>query len=317
MFYRFLQMMNMVWTTILRYLGAPSTALHLTTLTAPAAERRWRSATKWRRLYVIPLLLLSSTLAEAQTAQRLVLPNSPDGQSELTVYLPTAEAAAGSGGMAVVDCPGGGYSHLSMENEGHNWAEYFNAMGVAYVVTKYRMPHGDRTVPLGDAYNAIRTVRDSAAAWHIDPQRVGIMGFSAGGHLASAVSTHADETVRPNFSILFYPVVSMDIEVTHRGSVENFLGEGRTDSLLVREWSNDEAVDSLTPPAILFMSSDDRAVPVVTNGLRYYAAMVSHKRPAELHAYPTGGHGWGFKETFKYHEAMKKALKEWLTRMMK
>lgn len=106
-----------------------------------------------------------------------------------------------------------------MDYEGRDWAGYFNRQGIAFFVLAYRMPKGDRNIPLSDAYNAIRTVRDSAAQWHVNPLDVGIMGFSAGGHLASAVSTHADWTVRPNFSILFYPVVSMDENDSHKFSI--------------------------------------------------------------------------------------------------
>ena len=161
---------------------------------------------------------LSLSAAAQSTARKMVLKNSPDGKSELTVYLPSAEAAQRANGRAVVDCPGGGYSHLSMQNEGHDWAEFFNSKGIAYAVLQYRMPGGDRNIPLSDAYNAIRTVRDSAVVWHVNPRNVGIMGFSAGGHLASSVSTHAPYEVRPDFSILFYPVVSMVERDTHKGS---------------------------------------------------------------------------------------------------
>ena len=112
-----------------------------------------------------------------------------------------------------------------MQHEGHDWAEFYNNQGIAFAVLKYRMPKGDRNIPLSDAYNALRTVRDSAKVWHMNPNNVGIQGFSAGGHLASAVSTHAPMDVRPNFSILFYPVISMDERITHKGSCVGFLGE--------------------------------------------------------------------------------------------
>lgn len=122
------------------------------------------------------LLAFTAVLsAQAQTARRLTLPLSDDGKAEMTVYLPEHPR---SSGMAIVDCPGGGYSHLSMENEGHNWAPFFNENGIAYCVLQYRMPKGDRSVPLTDAYKAMRTVRDSAAVWRINPAAVGIMGFS-------------------------------------------------------------------------------------------------------------------------------------------
>ena len=155
----------------------------------------------------------------ASSNSKPTLKNSSDGQSELTCYLPKNPS-----GRAVVDCPGGGYSHLAMDHEGHQWAEYFNKQGIAFFVLKYRMPYGNRNIPLSDAYQAIRTVRDSSAVWKINKEEVGIMGFSAGGHLASSVSTHAETAVRPNFSILFYPVISMDERISHKGSCVNFLG---------------------------------------------------------------------------------------------
>ena len=251
-------------------------------------------------------------MSAQSTAKKFVLKNSTDGKSELTCYLPLNPT-----GRAVVDCPGGGYSHLAMDHEGHQWAEYFNKQGIAFFVLKYRMPNGDRNIPLSDAYQAMRTVRDSSEVWHINKEDVGIMGFSAGGHLASSVSTHADYDVRPNFSILVYPVISMDERVTHKGSCVNFLGDERnTNKHLVDEWSNDKAVRAhLTPPAILLMSNDDNVVPPITNGVAYYTAMHRVGNDCELHVYPTGGHGWGFRTNFKHHEQMLDDLTAWLREM--
>lgn len=168
------------------------------------------------------MVALAVCVCAQSTSRKFVLKNSTDGQSEITVYLPSASAAEKAGGRVIVDCPGGGYTHLSMDNEGHNWAEFFNAQGIAYVVLKYRMPNGDRNIPLSDAYNAIRTVRDSAKVWNVNPRNVGIMGFSAGGHLASSVSTHATKDVKPNFAILFYPVVSMIANPDSQGFCQPF-----------------------------------------------------------------------------------------------
>lgn len=268
---------------------------------------------KMKKSIISFALMLFAISASAQsTARKFVLKNSTDGQSELTCYLPKKPT-----GRAVVDCPGGGYSHLAMAHEGHQWAEYFNKQGIAYFVLKYRMPKGDRNIPLSDAYQAMRTVRDSAEVWHINKKDVGIMGFSAGGHLASSVSTHADEAVRPNFSILFYPVISMDERITHKGSCVNFLGEERkTNAKLVEEWSNDKAVrPQVTPRVILLMSSDDKVVPPVTNGVAYYTAMNKAGNECTLHIYPSGGHGWGFRNTaqgFRYHTQMLDDLTTWL-----
>lgn len=271
-----------------------------------------------KQLTAIILSALSLSVSAQSTARKLVMKNSTDGRSEITVYLPAADAAARANGRAVVDCPGGGYSHLSMQNEGHDWAEYFNAKGIAYVVLQYRMPDGDRNIPLSDAYQAIRTVRDSAAVWNINPRDVGIMGFSAGGHLASSVSTHAPYNVRPDFSILFYPVVSMNERETHKGSVVGFLGDAHGDKNLQKEWSNFNAVRRhLTPPAIILLANDDRAVPPVTNGVAYYSAMRRAGNSCEMHIYPSGGHGFGFRTAYKYHDRMLADLSQWLedTRM--
>ena len=278
-----------------------------------ANEIQTNTKMKMKKSIISFALMLFAISASAQsTARKFVLKNSADGQSELTCYLPQKTT-----GRAVVDCPGGGYSHLAMDHEGHQWAEYFNKQGIAYFVLKYRMPKGDRNIPLSDAYQAMRTVRDSAEVWHINKNDVGIMGFSAGGHLASSVSTHAEEAVRPNFSILFYPVISMDERITHKGSCVNFLGEERkTNAKLVEEWSNDKAVrPQVTPRVVLLMSSDDKVVPPVTNGVAYYTAMNKAGNECTLHIYPSGGHGWGFRNAaqgFRYHTQMLDDLTTWL-----
>ncbi len=251
---------------------------------------------------------LLGVAAQAQTARKLTVNITPDGASNLQVFLPQNPT-----GRAIVDCPGGGYSHLSMQNEGTDWAEYFNRQGIAFCVLKYRMPGGDRSLPMSDAQNAIRTVRDSAAAWGVNPYDVGIMGFSAGGHLASTTATHAPIDARPDFQILFYPVISMDERVTHKGSCVNFLGDGRRDEKLVREFSNDKQVGKhRTPPALIIMAGDDRAVPPLTNGLPYYTALRRAGIPAAVHIYPSGGHGFGFRTSFAYHDQMLGELEAWL-----
>lgn len=251
--------------------------------------------------------LLSFCFAQ-QSARQITVNITPDGKANMVGYLPQNAT-----GRAVVDCPGGGYSHLSMQNEGHDWAAWFNEQGIAYFVLTYRMPGGDRTIPMSDAQQAIRIVRDSAKVWGINPEDVGIMGFSAGGHLASTVSTHSELECRPNFSILFYPVVSMDERLTHKGSVNGFLGQVKSDKQLVREFSNQNAVRRhLTPPAIILLANDDRAVPPVTNGIAYYSAMRNAGNDCALYVYPTGGHGFGFRSNFKYHDQMLGELAAWL-----
>lgn len=229
---------------------------------------------------------------------------------EIRVYLPDPALATG---RMVVACPGGGYSHLALDHEGYDWAPYFNKLGIAYAVLKYRMPCGNREVPMSDALQAMRLVRTNAAKWHVNPHAVGIMGSSAGGHLASTIATHADVDARPDFQILFYPVISMDITKTHKGSVIGFLGDKQNDKSLVEAFSNERQVRRhLTPPAIILLSNDDGAVPPVTNGIAYYSALQRNGVDATLHVYPVGGHGWGFRPKFACHEQMLNDLTAWL-----
>ena len=253
-----------------------------------------------KRIVSIALAAAALTM-QAQTARKLTVNITPDGKANMVCYLPDAPT-----GRAVVDLPGGGYSHLALQHEGHDWADWFNQQGIAFFVVTYRMPNGDRTIPMGDAQQAIRIVRDSAQVWGVTPRDVGIMGFSAGGHLASTVSTHSEYDCRPNFSILFYPVISMDERETHKGSCVGFLGEeGMKNPQLVKEWSNQNAVRShLTPPAIILMANDDGAVPPVTNGVAYYTAMRRSGNSCAMHIYPSGGHGFGFRSSYKYHDQM-------------
>ncbi len=262
-----------------------------------------------KRVLLSVAIVCTAFVAMAQsTARKFVLNMTADGASTLTCYLPSNPT-----GRAVVDCPGGGYSHLSMENEGHDWAAFFNDKGIAFFVLQYRMPHGDRSLPMNDAYQAMRTVRDSAAVWRINPRDVGIMGFSAGGHLASTVSTHAEYDARPDFSILFYPVISMNEKETHKGSCVNFLGRDQSNPEVVKAFSNANAVRRhLTPRAYILMANDDSAVPPVTNGIAYYSAMRNWGNSCAMSVYPSGGHGFGFRSSFAFHEQMLSDLTRWL-----
>lgn len=225
-------------------------------------------------------------------------------------FMPEAQKATG---RVVLALPGGGYSHLAWGHEGYDWAPFFNERGIALVVLNYRMPYGNTELPASDVYEAIRYLRAHAADLKINPNDLGIMGSSAGGHLASTVATHAVEAVRPNFQILFYPVITMDTTFTHRGSHNNLLGKHPTEGL-VKKYSNEKQVDSMTPPAILLCSHDDRAVPT-RNSVEYYLALQRNGVPASLHIYPTGGHGWGSRKNFKFHEAMIRDLSDWLEQL--
>ena len=261
------------------------------------------------------LLMFIPTLASAQKGTEMNLwpegprtsNDDPNDMAKVTVFLPDAKKATG---RAVVCCPGGGYTHLAWEKEGTSWAPFFNGQGIALIVLKYRMPHGHYTVPAEDAEEAIRLVRRNASAWHINPQDVGIMGFSAGGHLASTVATHATGDAKPDFQILFYPVISMEQGVTHQGSRDNLLGKAPKRKL-VNEYCNEQHINRHTPRCFLALAHDDRAVPPL-NSLNYYEQLYTHGVPATMHVYPTGGHGFGILQSFAYHFEMMLELKAWL-----
>lgn len=233
----------------------------------------------------------------------LAVGNSKWDQPNLTVHM-----ASKPNGAAVVICPGGGYGNLANDHEGKQVAEYFNGLGVHAFVLQYRIAKEDRKGPLGkapllDAQRAIRMVRSMAAEKKFDPQRVGLMGFSAGGHLASTAGTHFDEgdaaakdpidrvSCRPDFLILAYPVISMEQGVTHGGSRKNLFGDKPTDEQIA-EFSNDRKVTDKTPPTFLFHTNEDTAV-VPENSVRFYLACKKAKVPVELHIYEKGRHGVG------------------------
>lgn len=228
----------------------------------------------------------------------------------IRVYLPRQ---AKQPVKAVVVCPGGGYAHLALNHEGYDWGAFFNGQGMAAIVLRYRMPNGHREVPLSDAYEAMRYTREHAAEWGIDPACIGIMGSSAGGHLASTVATHAPDELRPAFQILLYPVISMNPELTHAGSRHNLLGDNPS-AKLEKELSNDLQVNKKTPPAFIALSEDDRVVKPENSRL-YYEALQARNIPAELKVYPTGGHGWGSNLNFEYHPEVMLALKNWLKKL--
>ena len=219
----------------------------------------------------------------------------------VSIFLPDKDKLNGT---AVVICPGGGYSHLAIDKEGFKVAKWLNTLGITAFVLKYRLPSDiimeDKTIgPLQDAQEALRMVRRNAQKWNINPKKIGIMGFSAGGHLASTLSTHYDDEVynhdgvsaKPNFSILMYPVISMEEGITHEGSKTSLLGIAPSKDIVER-FSNEQQIDSLTPPAFLVHATDDIVVPV-ENSINYYLALKSNGVSAEMHIYEKGGHGFG------------------------
>ncbi len=260
------------------------------------------------RLLTLVCLLLTSLGIQAQTARKFTINLTDDAKAQMVCFLPES-----SSGKAVVGIPGGGYSMLSNTHEGTLASGWMNSQGIAYFVVNYRLPEGDRTKPISDVEKAFRIVRDSAAVWGINPRDVGIMGFSAGGHLASVISTHSPYELRPDFTILFYPVISMDEKVSHVWSCRNFLGEDQKNPALVRDFSTQNAVKRhLTPPAVIIMANDDRLVPPVTNGIAYYSAMRNAGNECSMFIYPSGDHGFGFGPWFKYHDQMLNELGAWL-----
>ena len=261
-----------------------------------------------KKIVFYGLLLCFSMAIQAQTRQ-FTINLTENGEANMVCFL-----ADNPTGRAIVGVPGGGYSVLSNSHEGTQASGWLNKQGISYFVVNYRLPKGDRNLPIGDVEHGIRMVRDSAKVWHINPNDVGIMGFSAGGHLASVISTLSDFDVRPNFSILFYPVISMDVPKSHKWSCINFLGEeGHKDRNLINKYSTNNAVRRhLTPPAIIITASDDGLVNPITNGLEYYKAMHDAGNECAYYSYPTGNHGFGFGPWFKYHDQMLNDLGNWL-----
>jgi len=220
----------------------------------------------------------------------------------LYVFLPPADKATGT---AVLICPGGGYAALAFNHEGNTIAKWLNENGIAGIVLKYRLPSDfimkKKSIgPLQDAQEALRTIRRNAVKWNIDPGKIGVMGFSAGGHLASTLSTHFDEKVyeakdtvsaRPDFSILIYPVITMDSSFTHAGSRRNLIGSDPDDET-VKHFSNELQITEKTPSAFLVHSGDDNVVPV-RNSIVYYEGLNKYNSPSELHIFRKGGHGYG------------------------
>lgn len=216
-------------------------------------------------------------------------------------------------GMAVVICPGGGYMRLCMDYEGYDVARWFAAQGITAAVLKYRLPNGHPEVPLEDAEQALRILRGEVpGAGEHTAARVGIAGFSAGGHLAAAVSTLG--TVRPDFTLLFYPVTA-DGELSGcRITFDRLLGDREGDPAAVEAWTPLRHITPETPPALLFHSDDDPIVPP-TNSTAYYEELKRCGTPAALHIYPAGGHGWGILDAFPFRDDWQRTVLDWLGRL--
>ena len=279
---------------------------------------------RYYRLTIFLLILLSESAIAQSVSEALLYPGPVPGSKQSTikeqitfvngavrissVISPTLTkyTPAKPNGISVIICPGGGYGRLAIDHEGVEVAKALNEQGVTAFVLKYRLPNDtimvDKTIgPLQDAQQAIRTIRKQAAAWGLNPAKIGIMGFSAGGHLAATAATHFDFTsdasvqdttsLRPDFVILIYPVISFNDSIAHKGSKTNLIGKNLSADL-VKRYSNELHVGKNSPPAFLVHAGDDASVPV-ENSIRYYQACISNKVPAEMHLYPKGGHGFG------------------------
>ena len=242
----------------------------------------------------------------------------------LEVYLPDAERATGK---AVLIFPGGGYHILAYHWEGTDFAKLLQQHGIAGIVVKYRLPvsrsvESPALVPLSDAQRAMRVCRAHAAAWGVDPEQIGVMGFSAGGHLAASLSTQYEarvypeldepdrQSARPAFSALIYPVITFSTPAMHSGSREALLGSSPVDSL-VRFFSPERQVNAQTPPAFLVHAADDTAVPV-ENSLMYYGALREQGVAASLHVFPQGGHGFALGRDDAYLSLWTDLLVAWI-----
>lgn len=246
-----------------------------------------------------------------------------EGTTQPTLSPHIARPARRSGAAMIV-CPGGGYRGMAFDKEGENICEWLAQRGITAFTLKYRQGGGahQHPVPLSDVQRAVRWVRSHAVEYCIEPNRIGVMGFSAGGHLASTIGTHFDEgdaaasdpierqSSRPDFLALIYPVITMEKEFTHGGSLENLLGK-TPDPQLVEELSNYKHVTDKTPPTFMVHAGDDKTVPV-ENSLRFYRALVAHKVPAELHLYERGGHGFGMLQRGLPADHWPEAFEAWL-----
>jgi acetyl esterase/lipase len=277
-------------------------------------------------LFSVLIVMLSSFLNAQQVIK--LYPNGPKESNELSVpenyrdsgflmniseprilAFPVAKEKAN--GTAVLICPGGGYSGVAFRHEGSDFAKWFNKLGVSAFVLYYRMPNGHSSIPLTDAQTALVIIHKRANEWNIDKNKIGIMGFSAGGHLASTVGTHFEtKDQRPAFMILGYPVVTMDSTLTHRGSRNNLLGKKPSDEL-AKLYSNELQVTKKTPPTFIVHATDDKTVPV-KNSIQLYQALKEKKIEAELDTFAVGGHGFGMRKRNIPVDNWTDLLKSWM-----
>ncbi|MCL3782164.1 alpha/beta hydrolase [Prolixibacteraceae bacterium JC049] len=240
-------------------------------------------------------------------------------KAQLYVWLPKQDY---TNAPAMIICPGGGYSSESMKSEGHDFAQWLNERGIVGIVLKYRLPNQHPMVPLEDIKNAMRQVRETAKEWKVNPNKIGVAGFSAGGHLASSLATHFDFgkrnstndfekiSCRPDFALLVYPVISMKVGITHQGSRNQLIGESGEASM-INYFSNELHVKRRTPPTFLVHADNDRSV-TPENSILFYQQLKRRMIPAELHIFRSGGHGFGMKKLNKPIDKWPDLFMDWL-----
>jgi acetyl esterase/lipase len=222
-------------------------------------------------------------------------------------YIAPKEIATGA---AVLICPGGAYWGVSTDKEGTEIAAWFNKLGISAFVLYYRMPNGHNEIPLKDAQTALGMIHKGAKEWNLNKHKIGIIGFSAGGHLASTVGTHFTNQTRPDFMILVYPVISMKKEITHGGSRQNLIGKNPSEEM-VNLYSNELQVSKNTPPTFLIVANDDNVVPA-QNSILFYQALQANNVPSEIHTFDIGGHGFGMRKRNLEVDIWPDLLQNWL-----
>lgn len=246
-----------------------------------------------KRFILLQSLCLLSTFVFAQTKKTIFSPNNPNG-------------------IAVICCPGGGYETICNEHEGNGWAKEFNEMGITWIVVDYQLPNGNPELPFSSILETMKDIKAHAKDYKIDTTKIGIAGFSAGGHLAATYSRYAPANEKPAFQILFYPVISMNEKLTHKGSLTHLLGESYS-SKAVKHYSLEEQAEKSIPPTIIFASKDDSVVPI-DNSINYYNSLQKKGVPVNLQIFPFGNHGWGNDKNFIYHQAIIEELSKFFTK---
>lgn len=235
--------------------------------------------------------------------------SNPDWITFVSEPTMTVYPAKNPNGKALLMCPGGGYFGVSFKHEGSDMAKDLNDAGITLAVLKYRLPNGHTEVPSDDVRKALEILKDNAVEFGIDPQKIGVGGASAGAHLAATVTNHPGN-VKPAFQVMVYPVVTMEKGVTHAGSRELLLGKNPSQQL-VDYYSNEKQVNPNTVPVFIAVSQNDDVVPL-KNSVDYFQALVANNVPVSFHVYPDGGHGWFYRQEFKWHDLFISELLKWL-----